>query len=109
MNHYMLPFWNGDGLASPKYGNISIEALVENMIQMGSRQKDLVAKIFGGAHQFSRTHASVAVGDRNIQVAETMLKTYNIPIVALSVGGTQGRKISFNTATGVVLMKYIVT
>jgi chemotaxis protein CheD len=105
----MMPFWNGEGLASPKYGNISIEALVENMIQMGSHQKDCVAKIFGGAHQFNMTNTSIAVGDRNIQVAETMLKKYNIPIVAHSVGGTQGRKISFNTTTGVVMMKYIVT
>ena len=25
INHYMLPFWNGNELASPKYGNIAIE------------------------------------------------------------------------------------
>ena len=25
INHYMLPLWNGDGLATPKFGNIAIE------------------------------------------------------------------------------------
>ncbi len=27
MCYYMLPYWNGNGLASPKYGNIAIEKL----------------------------------------------------------------------------------
>ena len=29
----MLPYWNGQGLASPKYGNIAIEKLIDKMIQ----------------------------------------------------------------------------
>ena len=28
MNHYLLPFWNGNGLQSPKFGNISIPKLI---------------------------------------------------------------------------------
>ena len=35
INHYMLPYWNGQGLASPKFGNIAIEKLLEKMISMG--------------------------------------------------------------------------
>ena len=35
INHYMLPLWNGQGLASPKYGNIAIEKLLEKMISLG--------------------------------------------------------------------------
>ena len=31
MNHYMLPLWNGQGLASPRYGNIAIEKLITNL------------------------------------------------------------------------------
>ena len=30
INHYMLPLWNGNGLASPKFGNIATEKLIEN-------------------------------------------------------------------------------
>ena len=108
MNHFMMPFWNGEGLASPKYGNISIEVLLENMLEAGAHQKDCVAKVFGGAHQFNVNNSSLMVGDRNIDVSETMLKKYKIPIVAHSMGGTQGRKILFNTFTGIVMMKFIV-
>ena len=48
MNHYMLPFWNGEGLATPKYGNIAIEKLLSRMLRLGCRKENLVAKIFGG-------------------------------------------------------------
>lgn len=106
MNHYMVPLWNGEGLASPKYGNIAIEALVAKMLALGSDKKDWVAKIFGGASQFENT--IINVGVRNIQVAESMLASLHIPITAGSVGGDQGRKILFDTFSGQVKMKYIV-
>ena len=48
INHYMLPFWNGQGLASPKYGNIAIERLLEKMIALGCKKSNIRAKVFGG-------------------------------------------------------------
>lgn len=108
MNHFMLPLWNGEGLESPKYGNIAIDLLIQRMISLGSHTRNLKAKIFGGASQFEGTTNIMMVGERNIQLAESMLENYRIPVVARSLGGTQGRKIVFNTFTGQVMMKYIV-
>src|SRR5258708_2971389 len=51
MNHYMLPLWNGEGLASPKYGNIANDKLFERMLRLGSSKQNLVAKVFGGSNQ----------------------------------------------------------
>src|SRR5688572_13771956 len=51
INHYMLPWWNGNGMPSPKYGDIAIERLIDKMLFLGSQKKNLVAKIFGGASQ----------------------------------------------------------
>ena len=48
MNHYLLPFWNGEGLASPRYGNIAIPKLIEKLLSLGSERKNLRAKVFGG-------------------------------------------------------------
>ncbi len=104
INHYMLPFWNGKELASPKYGNIAIESLVKKMEQLGSKRENLIAKIFGGANQLSHT---MGVGQRNIKVAEEILAELKIKIVAKSLGGHKGRKLNFNTSTGEVFMKYI--
>ncbi|MCB0495886.1 MAG: chemotaxis protein CheD [Cyclobacteriaceae bacterium] len=104
INHYMLPFWNGNELASPKYGNIAIENLVKKLEKLGASRSTMVAKVFGGANQLNHT---VGVGQRNIKVAQEMLEELNIKIVAKSVGGEKGRKINFNTSTGEVFMKYV--
>lgn len=105
INHYMLPFWNGRELASPKYGNIAIESLVKKMEIIGASRVSMVAKVFGGANQLNHNSG---VGQRNYEIAKEMLENYNIKIVAKSVGGSLGRKINFNTATGEVFMKNIV-
>lgn len=107
INHFMMPYWNGSGLASPKYGNIAIEKLIENMINIGSNPSDMVAKVFGGAMVLNTNHNIFNIGERNIVTQETILKKYNIKVIAKSVGGRNGRKIIFNTKTGVVKMKYI--
>lgn len=107
INHFMMPYWNGTGLASPKYGNIAIEKLINNMINIGSNTNDMVAKVFGGAKVLSTNHSIFNIGERNIDTQEIILEKYNIKVVAKSIGGNSGRKIIFNTQTGVVKMKYI--
>jgi chemotaxis protein CheD len=107
INHYMLPFWNGQGLASPKFGNIAINKLLEKMQSMGSLQKNLVTKVFGGGNIIEAGTSQFMIGDRNIAVAKDMLKDLRIQIISQSVGGTLGRKIQFNTATGEVNQKLI--
>ena len=103
----MLPFWNGQGLASPKYGNIAIDRLLEKMIAMGSNTKDVRAKVFGGGEVIETNIKQFHIGDRNIQVAIEMLEELKIPIISQSVGGKLGRKIQFNTETGEVKHKFI--
>ncbi|MDH5599327.1 MAG: chemotaxis protein CheD [Cyclobacteriaceae bacterium] len=104
INHYMLPLWNGEGLASPRYGNIANDKLYEKMKGLGSLKEHLVAKVFGGANQIQSTSQ---IGQKNIQIAMDMMSDLGIPVVAQSVGGTIGRKIIFDTYTGGVKMKYV--
>lgn len=105
MNHYLLPLWNGDGLASPKYGNIAIRQLLEKVTAKGGERKNLQAKIFGGAAMWDQSNGLYAIGLRNIEIAHHQLKELQIPIVASNVGGTQSRKIFFNTGDGSVLLR----
>lgn len=106
MNHYLLPLWNGEGLASPKYGNIAIEKLVAKMEAHGANRRYMVGKIFGGRAQHD-TRISFNIGERNAQVARQMMTEYGIPIVAENVVGEHGMNIRFDTTTGVVKLKYI--
>lgn len=105
INHYMLPFWNGEGLASPKYGNIAIAKLIEKMLVLGSDRRTLRAKVFGGGVVLNVTNPFMNIGERNVQLAEDLLGTENIPVLSADTGGRVGRKLIFNTETGVVLVK----
>ncbi len=105
--HYMLPLWNGKGLQSPKYGNIAVKKCVDFMIRNGSSRTRLQAKIFGGARMISSQQDIFLIGERNIATAYEVLKQENISVSAASTGGNSGRKIIFNTETGLVRMKYI--
>jgi len=107
INHYMLPFWNGQGLASPKFGNIAINKLIEKMMSLGSNQKHIVAKVFGGGNILESGSSQFMIGDRNIAVAKDMLRELKIQIVSQSVGGVLGRKIQFNVVTGEVKQRMI--
>lgn len=104
MNHIMLPLWNGEGLATPKYGNIAMEKLLAKVLSIGCRREHLVAKVFGGANVSGTGLEVYMIGDRNISLAMEMLKEFGIAVVAKDVGGRVGRKIIMNTETGVVLV-----
>lgn len=104
MNHIMLPFWNGEGLATPKYGNIAMEKLLNKMLFIGCHREHLVAKVFGGANVTGTGLEVFMIGDRNITLALEMLEDFRIPVIAKDLGGRVGRKIIMNTSTGVVLL-----
>jgi len=104
MNHFMMPAWNGSGLASPKYGDIAMIKLVEKMISLGSNKNNIIAKVFGGG--IKGTHF-FNIGERNIHIAMDYLTSEHIPVVAQHVGGREARKIIFNTQNGEVRLKLI--
>jgi chemotaxis protein CheD len=107
INHFMLPLWNGKGLASPKYGNIAINKLYERMLELGCNKKNLIAKVFGGGDILQTTSYQFNIGSRNIEIANDYIKELNIQLAGISVGGINGRKIIFDTHKGTVIQRYI--
>lgn len=107
INHYMLPFWNGKGLASPKYGNIAINKLISKLEGLGSDKKNMIAKVFGGGEVIQNKAHNFNIGERNVLIAKEILNEKKIRIVSSSVGGKNGRKIIFNNFTGEVMHRYI--
>ncbi|GBD97817.1 MAG TPA: chemotaxis protein CheD [Nitrospirae bacterium] len=108
INHYMLALWNGEGLPSPRYGNIAITKLIEKMLGLGSKKQDLRAKVFGGASLIQSSSGFLNIGKRNILIAEDMLRDENIQIISRDVEGNAGRKLILNTKTGSVLLKKVI-
>ena len=109
INHYLLPLWNGEGLPSPRYGNIAVRKLIDRMLALGCDRRTLRAKVFGGAALFININQLTNVGGRNILLAEDILAEEGIRVVNSDVGGVYGRKIIFNVLTGVVRVKKLNT
>jgi chemotaxis protein CheD len=78
------------------------------MLRKGCNIENLRAKIFGGAAILQSANNEKHIGLKNIALAKEFLENKKIPIVASDVGGIFGRRIKFNTSTGVVLVKKIV-
>ncbi|MGE4586926.1 MAG: chemotaxis protein CheD [Mangrovibacterium sp.] len=106
MNHYMLPFWNGEGLETPRYGNVAIPRLIVEMLDHGCLKKNMVAKIFGGASLLTED-GFFQVGEKNVLIARRLLREFGIPLIASSTGGNKGRRIFLNAGTGEVFLQYI--
>lgn len=106
INHYMLPVWGGEGLASPKYGDIAIDKLIQKMLSLGAKRSNLQAKVFGGADSRRETNV-FKIGERNCQAAFSVLAELSIPVVSSHYGGELPRKLIYLTETGAVLMKVL--
>ncbi len=108
INHFMLPYWQGNELASPKFGNVAMKKLLEKALRLGADMKNIKAKIFGGGEVLNYENCQFKIGPKNIEVAKIFLREFKIPIVSNDTGGKYGRKITFNTANGEVLCKKII-
>ncbi len=106
MNHYLLPLWNGNGLQSPKFGNVSIPRMIQSMIDIGCKSNNMEAKIFGGASINISSSEDFMIGKRNVLTAKEILAEYKIKVVAEDTGGDLGRRIMMRSDTGKVMLKY---
>jgi len=100
-NHFMLPEGPDDNPNATRYGNIANPALLRRLLELGADPKTLEAKIFGGSlPKVNFGHEETHLGDRNVQTVIHFLNQKGIRLVHSEVGGTQGRKVVFQTDDG---------
>jgi chemotaxis protein CheD len=104
MNHYLLPNGEEDSANPYRYGNYANEALLNKMLALGCEVRDLQAKIFGGASQFSADQEN-SLGSQNVKLAEEFLQKSRIPILLTDVSGKRGRRLAFRTDDGTTSIK----
>ena len=106
--HIMLPHSSG-GSQEPlpsKFADTAVPALAKAVRQISGTETRLSAKIAGGANMFANTGASnLDVGAKNVHAVKATLTQHKIRLVGEDVGGCHGRKISFNVASGVTLVR----
>ncbi len=104
--HIMLP---DSSIASheplpAKFADTAVPALVTELKRFSRGQTPLYAKIAGGANMFPTMNA-LNIGSKNVDAVKAALKQHKIQLLAEDVGGSSGRKITFNIASGVAIVK----
>ena len=91
-----------------RYGELAVPALVKELKRLsGTNHNEFVAKIIGGANSEATKNSGYNIGEENINLARSILKNLQIPVIGESVGGTKGRKARFHIDTGQLQMAFI--
>jgi len=101
MNHYLLPSPGNNG----RHGDWSIRELYQRMLNLGSRPRNLQAKVFGGGSPLALANDIAAVGSENARIAFETLKSLRVAITGESVGGNAGMRLYFENWSGLALVR----
>jgi chemotaxis protein CheD len=104
MNHYLLPEGVTEGPNRLRYGNVANPELLSQVLALGCEIRNLQAKIFGGSSAFGSDPAR-SLGSRNVELAESFLRSAGIPVVEREVSGKHGRRLFFQIVDGVTTIK----
>lgn len=81
-----------------RYGIHAMELLINDMLKLGAKRRNLRAKAFGGGSIYLNPTAKdnfFCVGDVNARFIREFLKNDGIPLVAEDLGGENARIIHF--------------
>jgi chemotaxis protein CheD len=92
----------GSDLNPLRFADSAIDILLKDMAAKGSKKRDIVAKIFGGAKLFKSEF--LKVGEENVKAVKEKLASEGIKVVAEDTGGDHGRNVWFDTCNGSVVV-----
>lgn len=111
MNHFMLPLdrSGGGGLwgdrtdtSATRYGNVAMDRLVNDILQLGGHREDLEFKVMGGGNVLD---IAMAVGTHNVQFVRDYLKREGFAIAAEDLGDNFARKLYYSPKSGKARVK----
>jgi chemotaxis protein CheD len=73
--------------------------MLESLKELGTPYHALTAKFAGGANMFSGS-GPLQIGEANAEAVARALDRAGIRIVGQDVGGTKGRRVTFDCASG---------
>ncbi len=105
MNHILH---TGENLTSAddsgRYGINAMELLINEMMGLGAKREQLIAKVFGGGNMLGLSD-NIQQGHRNVDFVLNFLKVDGIEILAKNTGGRFSRKLFYHTKTSEVFLK----
>lgn len=104
--HIVLPDSRGKTETPAKFVDTAVPALIRDMQALTDEPLRLSARIAGGANMFAASGAR-RIGDLNVEAGEALLRELKIPIVGRHCGGTKGRRMTLDVATGVIRIEVV--
>jgi chemotaxis protein CheD len=100
--HFLLPEV-GNAPPAPRYGDVAMRALLDELAALGANTLAMRARVYGGSAPPITTERG-HLGDRNVAAALAFLKDRAIQVLERDVGGAGARKVVFTPSTGAAVM-----
>ncbi len=107
MNHFLLDSGSEENMKQDpgKYGLSSCSRIIKTLMTVDNKPSNYTAQVFGGGKVNSHLAFQDSIGDKNVEMAENVLKEHRIRVAHRDVGGLKGRKISFDTSSNKVVCR----
>lgn len=104
--HVVLPNSFGKPGGPGKFADTAITYMLEQFRRRGIEPSMLSAKLVGGACMFGLA-GPMQIGQSNDKAIVQALGEARVPIVAKDVGGTSGRRITFDCKSGTITVETV--
>ncbi len=107
MNHFLRDGSPGETSADlGRFGTTATQHIVAAVLKRDSDPTHYRASIFGGAAVLKRAGTEGDIGQANVEAALDALRGAHIRVARQEVGGTRGRRITFDTETGEIACRF---
>lgn len=104
--HVMLPAAPERTDAKPaKFADAGTTLLVDELERAGASRERLVAKLAGGSDMLDFSNGDAGIGERNVREVRRTLADHGVALVAEDVGGSYGRSLRLESATGALVVR----
>jgi chemotaxis protein CheD len=104
MAHIVLANSAGRDGAPGKFADTAVPHMLGLLRKQGIPTQGLTAKLAGGANMFNGS-GPLQIGDANAVAVAAALKQAGIRVAGQDVGGTRGRRVDFDCASGTMIVQ----
>lgn len=104
--HVVLPDSSGRAATPGKFADTAIPHMLQLLERQGVNASGLIAKLAGGACMFG-SPGPMQIGEANVKAAIKALEAARVRVAASDVGGTAGRRVRLDCATGAMTVECV--
>ena len=104
MAHIVLPDSAGRNGTPGKFADTAVPEMLTLLARLGTPAHGLTAKLAGGANMFGGS-GPLQIGDSNARAVARALKNAGIRVAGQDIGGTKGRRVVFDCASGAMTVE----